>query len=646
MTVFVSLLLFPVTVPNPAHSQSPPPTEPYVYVLVWSGSLNPQNPSLLTYKQDLENDGFSVEIKTPQQFGTTSENIRQFLKNEATTHNITGILLVGDIPYARYEMEYENYTYIFPCDLYYMDLDGNWTDSDGNEIYDMHTNETGNLEPEIWVGRLWASTMTGDEEDLLINYFDKNHRFRNGELTLPRRSLAYIDDDFVDSNADEINSSLRMIYGNETTLVTDPQTTTATHYKNTLNDTLGYEWLHLVSHGGDDSHCFKIGPMQWTYVFSSEIRFIDPHAFFYNIMACRTADYSQTDYIGGSYIFADTYGLLAVSSTKPGQMTSCNDFYGPIAEGRCIGQAFKEWFEKHGELDRFFYYGLTILGDPTLRTPRICDVAVTDVTPSKTVVVQNSTIPINVTLKNKGVFTEIFNVTAHYDENPIGTQRSITLARGNSTIITFTWDTTGIAKGRYAISATAVLPMDNHPDDNTHTESWVLVVLEDDVAVTNITPLKAVVGQGFTLPINVTIQNIGNHDENFNVTAYANTIIIATFTNIALKSGNSTVITFTWNTTGFPYGNYTISATATPVPGETDTTDNARACWVLVMITGDVNGDGECNILDVKRVKQVYSGYISPPDPDWYRAVALAEPDDAVNILDVKKIKLIYSVIL
>jgi len=43
---------------------------------------------------------------------------------------------------------------------------------------------------------------------------------------------------------------------------------------------------------------------------------------------------------------------------------------------------------------------------------------------------------------------------------------------------------------------------------------------------------------------------------------------------VTLASGNSTTITFTWNTTGFALGNYTITAYAGPVPGEADTIDN------------------------------------------------------------------------
>jgi hypothetical protein len=58
---------------------------------------------------------------------------------------------------------------------------------------------------------------------------------------------------------------------------------------------------------------------------------------------------------------------------------------------------------------------------------------------------------------------------------------------------------------------------------------------------------------------------------------------------VTLESGASTTLTFTWNTTGFDKGNYTISAYAWPVPGETDIEDNTLTDgWVIVTIPGDV----------------------------------------------------------
>ena len=712
----------------------------YVYVLVNSTLYDALSSVFLTYTQDLEDTGFSVEI--PLNFGNTAEAIRNFLQNEALTREIAGILLVGNVPFARFEINDTRYGYEkFPCDLYYMDLDGNWTDSDGNGVHDMHTNGTGDVEPEIWVGRLWASTMIGDEIDLLINYFTKNHRFRTGELTLPKRALGYVDDDFVESYADDINSSLRKIYDNETTLIIDTEITNAADYKNRLNDTLGYEWLHIVAHGNPYMHAFMNSSGQ-SNIYSWDVTSIDPHVLFYNLATCDAANYLYPDYIGGSYIFADTYGLLAISSTKLGAMSNYTDFYGPIGEGKCVGQAFKEWFEKNGELDRFFYYGLTMLGDPTLRTPHIRDVAVTAVIPSKTVVVQNHTLAVNVTVKNKHNFaealhviayanttfienqtvadlpplatttltlvwdttgvtkgnyninatavlpddsapndntyacsivvvlnddvavtavtpietvvvqnctlpitvtvenkgnaTEIFNVTAYANATVIVTFTNITLTSRNSTTITFTWNTTGFAKGNYVMSATAGLLGDDDLDDNTYLDGWVAVVLEDDVAVTAVTPSKTLVGQGYHVSISVTVQNWGYYIETFNVTAYYDENLIGTQTDITLTSQATTILTFNWNTTSVPKGNYTISAIAV-LPGDDDPSDNTYMnSWVLVMTWGDVDGDGEVTAFDVKKVKLALAGYIVEPGAD-------IDGDGKVTTFDLKKVKLILA---
>ena len=109
-----------------------------------------------------------------------------------------------------------------------------------------------------------------------------------------------------------------------------------------------------------------------------------------------------------------------------------------------------------------------------------------------------------------------------------------------------------------------------------------------DVAVTNVTSSKTIVGQGFNANINVTVANQGSLAETFKITAYANATSIAS-QNITLSSGNSATITFTWNTTGFAKGNYTIWANALPVQGETDMADNwLTGGWVVVTWQGDL----------------------------------------------------------
>jgi hypothetical protein len=100
--------------------------------------------------------------------------------------------------------------------------------------------------------------------------------------------------------------------------------------------------------------------------------------------------------------------------------------------------------------------------------------------------------------------------------------------------------------------------------------------------------------------ITVKVKDYGTFNEVFNVTVYANTTAVET-REISLTSGASAALTFTWNTSGFAKGNYTLNAYAWPVQGETDTADNTLTFGnVHVGIMGDVNADGMVDVLSTK----------------------------------------------
>ncbi len=57
--------------------------------------------------------------------------------------------MVGSIPVAWFEMSDDFHGAAeFPCDLFYMDLNGTWNDPDGDGKYSGHPT---NVAPEIWV---------------------------------------------------------------------------------------------------------------------------------------------------------------------------------------------------------------------------------------------------------------------------------------------------------------------------------------------------------------------------------------------------------------------------------------------------------------------------------------------------------------
>jgi parallel beta-helix repeat protein len=113
------------------------------------------------------------------------------------------------------------------------------------------------------------------------------------------------------------------------------------------------------------------------------------------------------------------------------------------------------------------------------------DIALTNVT---TIIPHHSshvypgwTIPINVTARNKGDFTETFNVTAHCGNTTTYTE-TVNLRPLANTTITFDWDTIGVAKGNYTIKVqVALAPGETNTGNNTYTGGWVLVAKMGDV---------------------------------------------------------------------------------------------------------------------------------------------------------------------
>jgi len=120
-----------------------------------------------------------------------------------------------------------------------------------------------------------------------------------------------------------------------------------------------------------------------------------------------------------------------------------------------------------------------------------------------------------------------------------------------------------------------------------------------DVAVVDVVPSRTVAGRSVTVSMDITVVNEGDLVESFPVTIYANTTPVQTEV-VTLPSEHSTTLTYTWETTGVPYGNYTLIGYAWPVPNETDTLDNTLVDgWVVVTIVGDADGDFNVDADDV-----------------------------------------------
>jgi len=422
MILALFLAMQPALVSRISEAAAPPSTseKPLVVVIVNSTIYKSVETSLNQYTTDVENEGFSVTItETDELQQKTAAGIRAYLQ-EAYSRGLVGAFLVGDIPETWYKINEG----ILPTDMYYRDLDGSWIDVNGDGIFEQ---QLGNTAPEIWVGRLKASPIPGNETSLINNYFLKNHRYRTGLRVLPWwRALAYIDDDGVDW-AEDVNSSLSQVFS-EVTLVTDPAETTARDYLNRIADPFGFQWVYLMSHGAFDYHTFMINdqPVGGT-VYPYQYREVDPRVFFYMLFICSGARYTEREYLAGTTVFTQSYGLLSIGSTDTIYSVSFRKFFADMVESKAVGTAFQEWFFeqddwqnqlKAGEDYRYLFYGLTIIGDPTLRLEvrsnvKIHDISVTDATTSVVNASNTYSVIINVTLKNYGDFDESFDLMVY-----------------------------------------------------------------------------------------------------------------------------------------------------------------------------------------------------------------------------------------
>lgn len=130
--------------------------------------------------------------------------------------------------------------------------------------------------------------------------------------------------------------------------------------------------------------------------------------------------------------------------------------------------------------------GLTDNATTTLAvyTP-LHDVAIVDVVLNRTLAYEGYGANISVAVLNNGDFTENVTVILYYNMTAnkiIGSQANITLVPGQSQTVLFVWDTSGVAKGNYTISAYVVpVPGEIETADNTLTDGMIRVVTPGDI---------------------------------------------------------------------------------------------------------------------------------------------------------------------
>ena len=305
----------------------------------------------------------------------SAEEIKQQILEIDTISLVNGAVLIGDLPVAFYEKDndFGSYGYAqWPCDLYMMDLDGEWLDTDNNNIYDTHT---GNVSPEIFIGRIFPTMglLIPDMTQAYIDYFDKNNRFWSGTTSINyKKGLSYVDHDWADF--EDLNHDIQYLYGYENyenINEVEHSFFNRLDYSDRLeNDE--YEYVQLNCHSSEYHHAFSAGGD----LFSNSIFDKPLEAIGYNLFCCSSLRWTSVDptsgygFLGGAYIYNNgSKSLNVVGSTKTGSMLGFSYFYIPLGEGKSVGTSLKEWWvdfcgPTHTDNELSWHYGMSILGDP------------------------------------------------------------------------------------------------------------------------------------------------------------------------------------------------------------------------------------------------------------------------------------------
>ena len=332
---------------------------------------------ILRYAHDIHNTfGCAIDIYSVS--GETASQIRNLLQNNS--NNLDGAVLIGDIIHANFyhpdsivrgDTIWKHET--FPCDLYYMDLDGFWTLKTGHtDTYDIHS---GKVMPEIFVGRINTATMGRSEIAELKAYFDKNHQYWTGKKQLnKKKALTFTGPDW-DGFFQEFRTAVSPLYGDSNYVAFYGNSYfTKANYCTSLQNS-NYEFIQLACHSNFRIHNFKTTAD--SILSSGEISVLNTLQIGYNLFCCKACNWvtrSSSPCLGEGYLYgqnSNSSALAVIGSTKTGSMLGFEEFYTPLGMGKCIGQSFKDWWinhlgNTHDGYTVHWHYGMVILGDPLI----------------------------------------------------------------------------------------------------------------------------------------------------------------------------------------------------------------------------------------------------------------------------------------
>ena len=287
------------------------------------------------------------------------KELRDSLRYYYGNDGLEGAILIGDLPMCDFLTDETHERDIFPCDLYYMDLNGTWTPED---LPDTHS---GSKSAEIWISRLVCSVLTHyanqTEVQILKSYFDRVHLRMYGQDNQPSTYLIAGMYGEWPSLESENKSYLGYNSNNIESFRTYSDSTDPVFKEKWANALIaGKEYAYIYSHAGGLPYRHKFG----YYIY--HIYEDTTNCRFNNVYCCQNARYTTAN-MCGAYA-TDDKGLVSIGAAKSGSMRpgSYRPYNEPLGQGKSFGEAFRGWYNSEGLSSISWHYGMTVQGVGTL----------------------------------------------------------------------------------------------------------------------------------------------------------------------------------------------------------------------------------------------------------------------------------------
>lgn len=321
--------------------------------------------------RDLVGDGWTVARREVGR-GDSPTAVREAIRgayNEDRA-NARAVFLLGHVPIAKSgNLNVDGHrSRPLPADVFYGDMDGAWTDANGDGIFEQDRIPS---DVDLIVGRVDFADMPSfdGEIDLLRRYLGKNHDFRHARRRISPRAL--VGDRAGDFNGEAFGASGFRTFaallgpGRITAANVEDNSPAAERWISRLT---AEDWLWVYGAGGGDVTQISGLGLRGAFADVASVDLVNQRArgTFYLLFGSWLVDWSQPDNIMRAALAAPDYGLTAAWSGRP------HLFFQHMAMGETAGFGIRLsqnnttlYTNQANRETRGIH--IALLGDPTLR---------------------------------------------------------------------------------------------------------------------------------------------------------------------------------------------------------------------------------------------------------------------------------------